>query len=436
MEPLTSDCTDTQLLQEFAQRRSDAAFRELTQRHVNLVFGTAFRATGERSAAEEITQNVFIALAKKAAWLQRESSVAAWLHRVALLESRQWWRAETRHRARERTAAELETTMKTTGQTESAMAAMLDEALLELREGERQAVLLRYFEGRNNREIGAALGIGEDAARKRLDKAMGQLLAFFRRRGLAVGSAAILTAALTGAANTAPLNLAATASAAALASGTGSLPLLAKLLGLNRAKLAALCLTTLLLPVVWQQARLVSARAEERRMEALLSQLQSRQADLQRDLVQTLEQVSRASAELADVQRGLTNTMALALLPEGGIDPRLFLWNDKVDYVRVPKSVLRRVRFDGSKDRWGLNSDFKKTFDREHKRISAAVLDAMGLNAAQKQRAQEILSRHLDGYREWAAAHSQTMDYPTLVATVTNLPPGIIQNDYTRVWLT
>ncbi len=439
---LTSDRTDAQLLREFAQLQSDAAFRELTRRHVNLVFGTACRATNDHPAAEEITQNVFIALARKAAWLQREASLAAWLHRAALLEARQWWRAETRRRTREQTATELETTMKTTARTEAAMSAVLDEALLELREGERQAVLLRYFEGRNHREIGAALGIGEDAARKRVDKAMDQLLASFRQRGFAVGSAALLVTFLSGATQAAPTNLAAAASAAALASGSGAtLPWLAKLLGLSRAKLAALCLATFLLPVVWQQARLVSARSEQDRMIALLAQLQSQQADLQRDLAQTQKQITRASTELADAQRGQTNSAALTALGVNDSDPRLFLWNEKLDYVRVPKSVLKRVRFAGAKDRWetggGITDDgSKKVFDRRKGRISDAVLDVLGLDATQKQQAQELFSRHLNSYREWAAANSQSMDYPTLVATITNLPPGTKQNDATRVWLT
>jgi hypothetical protein len=87
---------------------------------------------------------------------------------------------------------------------------MLDEALLRLREKDRQAVLLRFFEGRNNREIGQALGIGEDAARKRVDKALEGMTAFFRKRGYAAGSSSITTAALVSGAHMASARLATT----------------------------------------------------------------------------------------------------------------------------------------------------------------------------------------------------------------------------------
>lgn len=250
---MSTDKTDGQLLQEFAQKRSEEAFRQLTQRHLSMVFSTAFRGTGDHTAAEEINQNVFVALAKKAAWLQRESSVAAWLHRVALLEARQWWRAEMRRRTREQAAVELESIMKTSPEEVPALAGVLDEALMELRDGERQAVLLRYFEGLNNREIGAALCIGEDAARKRVDRGMEQLIAAFRRRGFAVGSAAAIAAAVTETAQAIPVNLASATIRAALSAGPTVPPLAAKFLGMGKMQLAGVSLALLLIPAVWQR---------------------------------------------------------------------------------------------------------------------------------------------------------------------------------------
>jgi RNA polymerase sigma factor (sigma-70 family) len=285
--------TDAELLRQFVQDRSEGAFRRLTERHLDLVFGTALRRVGDRGAAEELTQNVFIALARKAAWLQREGSVAAWLHRTTLLEARQWWRGELRRRQREQTAGERETTMKTSIDDAPGMAGVLDEALLELREGERQAVLLRFLEGRNHREIGAVLGIGEDAARKRVDKALDQMMGFFRRRGLAVGSTALLAGLLTASATAAPSGLTGSVWAAVANCGVAATaPWLAKLLGLTRTQLAGACVAVLLVPAAWQQARLVSARGELRRLEATLTLVQSQHSGV-------TEELGRVQARLA-----------------------------------------------------------------------------------------------------------------------------------------
>src|SRR5262249_25073841 len=159
---------------------SEPAFQSLVERHLDLVFATALRGLNQAETAREITQNVFIALAQKAAWLRGELSVAGWLHRTALLEVRQWWRGELRRQRREQAAIELGTTMKDEESLLKALAGELDEGLLGLREDERQALILRYFEGRTHREIGTLLGASQDAVRMRIDKALGRLTQFFR----------------------------------------------------------------------------------------------------------------------------------------------------------------------------------------------------------------------------------------------------------------
>ena len=201
---------DKQLLREFIEHRSETAFEALVQRHVNLVFATALRQVGQAEPAQEVTQNVFIALARKAIWLTGEAALSGWLHKTTLLEARHWWRGEFRRQRREQTAAELHTTMKDDDSLLKCMAAELDEALMQLRESERQALLLRFFQEHTHREIGSALGVGEDAARKRIDKGLEQLTEFFRRRGYAV-PAATAAAALQNAALAAPAGLSAAA---------------------------------------------------------------------------------------------------------------------------------------------------------------------------------------------------------------------------------
>ena len=435
--PLTNE-TDAALLRQFVRDRSEAALRCLTERHLNLVFGTAFRRVGDHGAAQEICQNVFIALVRKAAWLQNEGSLAGWLHRTTVLEARQWWRGESRRRQREQIAAQLETTMKTSDENAPAMAGALDEALLELREGDRQAVLLRFFEGRNHREIGAALGIGEDAARKRVDKALDQLMASFRKRGFAVGSAATVAACLTGAANGAPAGLVTLVVKAATTSAMPTTPWLAKLLGLGRGQLAGVCLVTLLIPAVWQEARLISARAEQRRMEAMLAMLQSQREGVTKDLAAVQRQANRALTEAAALKSHLASgDMGSSDLEGGG-----YLWEEKADYVRVPKAVMGRIRFDGSKDRSGLEAGFKQTLDKERGQVSPTVLGALGLSALEQARVQQLFSEHLNAYRDWAATNSHLTEFASITAMMQALPTGMTSTQYmqlnndTRVWVT
>jgi RNA polymerase sigma factor (sigma-70 family) len=429
---------DSALLREFLHERSEAAFRRLTARHVDLVFGTAQRRTNDRGAAEEITQNVFLALAKKAAWLQSEPTIAGWLHRTAVLEATQWWRGELRRRQREETAAKLETTMKTSDCVGvSDLAGALDEALLDLRDGERQAVLLRYFEGRNNREIGAALGIGEDAARKRVDKALDQIAAFFRKRGHAIGGGTAAAALLSGSSQAAPVWLAAGVSgrvlSLAMPSGAG---LLAQLLGMTGLQMAMLSLLIVGVPATWQTTRLLSAREEQRRLESLMAELQAQRRLVAEDWVQLRGQIGRVSNEVAAAETALRSTIMADGKGPDESDPRFFLWDENADFVRVPKSVLRRIRFDGSKDPWNLRTGSADTFDAERRRISPTVMKALGLDEGQQAAVQELFVKNLDAYREWSVNNSHLTDFPTLSASITNLSPGMTVNEGTRAWVT
>src|SRR4051812_34812583 len=101
--------TDQELVRDYALTRSETAFTALVERHVDLVYGTAIRSTANPQTAQEVTQNVFIALSRKAPWLANQTTIAGWLHRTAILEARAWWRGEIRRRSRENTAAEMGT---------------------------------------------------------------------------------------------------------------------------------------------------------------------------------------------------------------------------------------------------------------------------------------------------------------------------------------
>jgi RNA polymerase sigma factor (sigma-70 family) len=169
---MTEPLSDRELLRQYAQAGEEGAFKALVARHVDLVYATAVRGLSDSAVAQEVTQNVFILLARKGFWLGGEICLAAWLHRSTQLEVKRWWRGEFRRQRREQTAAELGTLMKDDASLLKALEDELDEGLLTLSEADRTALLLRYFEGRSHRDIGGLLGAREDAVRMRIGRAL------------------------------------------------------------------------------------------------------------------------------------------------------------------------------------------------------------------------------------------------------------------------
>jgi DNA-directed RNA polymerase specialized sigma24 family protein len=125
---------DFELLQRFTREGEQSAFTDLVRRHLDLVFATALRKLEDPGVAQEVSQNVFAALARKAWRFAPDDSLPAWLHKAALLESKSWLRGELRRRRREETAVELGTTMKTSEELPAfaALLPLLDDALLEV----------------------------------------------------------------------------------------------------------------------------------------------------------------------------------------------------------------------------------------------------------------------------------------------------------------
>src|SRR5262245_12392810 len=189
---------DFELLQRFTRHGEQSAFTDIVRRHLDLVFGTALRKVEDSGVAQEVAQNVFAALARKTWQFAPDDSLPAWLHKAALLESKSWLRGELGRRRREQTAIELGTTMNTPENRPAfqAFLPLLDEALLSLRENDRTALLLRYYESQSLRDVGAAFGISEDTAQKRVQSALEKLADFFRRRGFKTATVAAAAAAL------------------------------------------------------------------------------------------------------------------------------------------------------------------------------------------------------------------------------------------------
>jgi RNA polymerase sigma factor (sigma-70 family) len=216
---------DAQLLQEFTRRGSDQAFRELVDRHLPLVLGTARRLTSDSALAEEIAQTVFVLLARKASKLSSGVILSGWLYRTTRFVTNRALVSEQRRKRREEEAALM------TNQTDSdpvwkEIAPQLDDALGRLGETDRSALLLRFFEQSSMRDVGQALGLSEEAAKKRVNRALEKLRGIVKHRGIEI-SATALAAGLTreqAKAGVTPA-LSATISSAALsqlALGTGS----------------------------------------------------------------------------------------------------------------------------------------------------------------------------------------------------------------------
>lgn len=341
---------DGQLLEAHVHRRDEDAFAQLVRRHVNLVFGTALRILGDRSAAEEVAQNVFVTLARKAASIRAGEGLAGWLHRAAVLEARMRQRTDLRRRNREEAAARLGTTMDTTEPTDPLPFGILDDALLELPEKDRQALFLRYFERRPFREIGRSLGMGEDAAQKRASRALEALAAVLRRRGAATATAALAARTLEAAALTgAPVHLASTIAAATVGVSSSALGiLLAKLMAYSKTQTTVACLLLASAPVGYQWHVAAGLRRAEAEAALELSTTQDSLARAEAEADATRRRLDALSERLADARSQLRrddDQVATAAL-DG--DASLYLWSDTATHVRVPKRVAHRLRFSGT----------------------------------------------------------------------------------------
>ena len=177
--------TDSQhLLAEYAENGSDAAFRELVARYVDLVYSTALRLVeGDTHRAEDVTQTVFVDLARMAGKLSAKLQLGGWLHRHTCFVARTVMRGERRRQARERQAVEMNA-LQNHSEALAQIAPLLDEAINELGADDRDAILLRFFERRNLRAVGDALGTNENVAQKRVARAVRELGVLLRRRGL------------------------------------------------------------------------------------------------------------------------------------------------------------------------------------------------------------------------------------------------------------
>jgi len=204
--------SDVQLLGEYAVNGAEAAFSELVQRHTNLVYSAALRQVESTEAAAEISQNVFLGLARQAgpitARLAPEASLAGWLCRSARNLSLNFRRDEFRRRLREQQHMEETMSSPDTPPEWERLRGVLDEAMGELKEADYDAVVLRFYQNQDFRAVGAAMGMSDDAAQKRVTRALEKLRDMLSRRGIRTTAAALSAVLVANAVASAPAGLA------------------------------------------------------------------------------------------------------------------------------------------------------------------------------------------------------------------------------------
>jgi RNA polymerase sigma factor (sigma-70 family) len=201
---------DTQeLLANFVSNRSEPAFRELVLRYFDLVYSTAVRLVdGDTHRAEDVAQMVFSDLARMASKLSGNTMLGGWLHRHTCFVARTVMRGERRRQAREQHATEMNALNEQGEGLLAQFAPLLDEAINDLGPDDRDAILLRFFERRNLRSVGEALGVTENAAQKRVVRALDELRMLLQRRGVTLSAVALASGLAAGAVTAAPTGLA------------------------------------------------------------------------------------------------------------------------------------------------------------------------------------------------------------------------------------
>lgn len=195
------------LLSIFRNSQSEEAFTELVRRYTNLVYSAAHRRLSNRALAEDVTQMVFIRLAKVTPQLRGDATLVAWLHRTTMHVAIDVCRSETRRHERELKAVPMESTTNDESSQWLELAPKLDEVLDLLKDEDRQALLLRFFAQKRMAEVGQGLGVSEDAAKMRVSRALQRLREQLELRGVACTTSVLTGLILAHSVEAAPVQL-------------------------------------------------------------------------------------------------------------------------------------------------------------------------------------------------------------------------------------
>jgi RNA polymerase sigma factor (sigma-70 family) len=385
---MSNDSPDSILVSAFTDEASEDAFRALVARHANLVYATALRQTGDPATAEDITQNVFVILARKAPRLRGCETLTGWLHRTAVFESKSKIRAELRRRRREITAFENLLARHEGDSPLETLVPWVDEALLSLREHDRLALVARFFEKRSLKEIGATLGIDENTAGKRVSRALEKLSHFFQKKGFTISTGAAAAMLGTAGAEAAPAGLAISLVPSALSAAaplSGNL-FVATLTSASPFQFTALCVFLVAGPAVWQWRAEARNAEEQSRLRYELAALEKNAAAIVGMLQRTSAAADRAEEESRRLATRISEVQQLA---KSSTPRSEYRWDENSPVARVPKGIIRGMPLSAVAGKRGKLTD--------------QIKEALQLTETETERTEAAIARFLAGYHAWQA---------------------------------
>jgi RNA polymerase sigma factor (sigma-70 family) len=273
--------SDSELLREYVRARSEEAFRDLVSRYTDLAFSAALRETnGDAHIAKDVTQAVFVSVARKAAALVGHTSIAGWIYTSVRYEARNIGRANRRRQNHEQEAHTMNQLLQSSGEEAdwTQLMPVLDDGMHSLNDSDRHAIVLRFFERRRFGEVAQILGLSEDAARKRIERAIERLRVVLTKSGVPLSVAGLAEALEANAVAAAPVGIAAAISGAAagiVPTASLTLPIF-KAMILSKTNVAAgLCLAALSGGLVMQTRQANKLRSENEALRQQPTQIES-----------------------------------------------------------------------------------------------------------------------------------------------------------------
>jgi RNA polymerase sigma factor (sigma-70 family) len=317
---------DAELLSRYAAEQSEAAFAELTRRHVDLVHSAALRLmNGDMHAAQDVTQQVFTEVARQSKRLARHPALVGWLYTTTRLMALRMNRTEQRRQAREQEANMMNQLLHddTPPVDWNRFRPVIEDAMHELDDRDRHAVLLRYFQNKTLNEVGAALNLTENAARMRVDRALDKLRGKLARHGITTTAAALAAVVAANAVQAAPAGLAATISAAAFAGSAvqaSTLIVATKTIAMTTLQktIVAAALAAAVGTGIYAVHQGAQLRGQLRSLEEQQAPLTAQIQQLQQEREQTAGQLAALREENARLKSGSTPTELLKLRGEVG----------------------------------------------------------------------------------------------------------------------
>ena len=303
---------DGALLRDYVQSNSEHAFAELVRRHLDLVYSTALRSVnGDNALAEDVCQTVFIDLARKAASVANRPALSGWLYTSTYFAAAKAIRSERRRVAREQKSLCMQEAIANSGSTEEAdwesVRPVFDSAMLELKDSDRQLLLLRFFERRSLPELARGLGLTENAVRMRVERALQRLRERLLRRGVSSGAAALALVLTQHTVAAAPSGLAASITSCVLStSGIAGASTALNLIAMTKIKTAVLwtlVVAGVATPMLIQYRTNVGLRTELEAQRSRLAAAPVQSADAGAAESGEIERLRRENAELVRLRR-------------------------------------------------------------------------------------------------------------------------------------